>query len=256
MLREERLKEIERILREKGRVEVGNLSRIFNVTEMTVRRDLDELATQQIAVRSHGGAIIHSDRLLAERPYELRILMNREEKEKIAEAGLSFINDGDKIFIDSSTTGYCLAHSIPNEKRLLIVTGTLSTAVELNNRPNLQVVFIGGDLEKETGSSKGYFAELMINAMNFDIAFIGVPKITPAGILTTSSIDELMIKKAVIKKAKKVIVLVDSSKIGEPDFLELCHISKIDTIITNKGIDEGFLQTCEEEGVEVVLTDV
>ncbi|WP_066190899.1 DeoR/GlpR family DNA-binding transcription regulator [Gracilibacillus timonensis] len=255
MLREERLKEIERILHEKGRVEVSNLSRMFNVTEMTVRRDLDELATKQIAIRSHGGAIIHSDKILAERPYELRILMNREKKEKIAEAGLSFISDGNKIFIDSSTTGYCLAHSIPNEKRLLIVTGTLSTAVELNNRPNLQVVFIGGDLEKETGTSKGHFAELMINSMNFDVAFIGVPKITPNGILTTSSVDELMIKKSVIKKAKKVIVLVDSSKVGEPDFLELCHVSEIDTVITNNDIDEEFLNTCKEENVEVILTD-
>ncbi len=148
MLKDERLKEIETMLQTNGKVEVGNLCRIFNVTEMTIRRDLNDLVARNLAVRSHGGAVAAPDTMLTERPYEIRITRNLREKEAIAREALQFIGDGDRVFFDSSTTVYCLARLISNTQKFLAVTDTLSTAMELNARTSLRVVCLGGELKK------------------------------------------------------------------------------------------------------------
>ena len=194
MLKDERLKEIETMLQTNGKVEVGNLCRIFNVTEMTIRRDLNDLVARNLAVR---------------------------EKEAIAREALQFIGDGDRVFFDSSTTVYCLARLISNTQKFLAVTDTLSTAMELNARTSLRVVCLGGELKKTTGSCTGTFAEQMLKSMYFNTVFIGLPRISKTGVLSTSSMSELSIKRAAIDHASQVIVLADSSKIGEPDFLAI-----------------------------------
>lgn len=256
MLREERLREIEAILRKTGMVEVSKLSKIFNVTEMTIRRDLDDLVQRKIAIRSHGGAILPPDNILTERPYEMRIKINRAEKEAIAKEAVKLIQSGDRVFFDSSTTVFCLAQMIANTQNLLVVTDTLITATELNSRTNVKVICLGGEVQKETGSCAGPFAENMIRSMNFNYAFIGVPRISMNGILSTSSISELNIKKAAMERARKVVVLVDSSKLGEPEFLEVGHLSQIDTLITDSKIPPEFVDYCKSCNVQVIVAKV
>ncbi|GIP59803.1 DeoR/GlpR family DNA-binding transcription regulator [Paenibacillus sp. FSL W8-0186] len=256
MLREERLREIEDMLKSNGMVEVAKLSRLFNVTEMTIRRDLDDLVQRKIAVRSHGGAMLPPDNVLSERSYEMRIMVNREEKEAIAREALALINEGDRVFFDSSTTVYCLAQLISNTQNLLVVTDTLSTANELMSRSRVKVICLGGELQKETGSCAGPFAEQMIECMNFNTAFIGLPRISMNGVLSTSSISGLRIKQAAIQRSKKVVILIDSSKLGDPEFLEVGHLSEVDTVITDSNIDPSFVTYCKSINVNVIIAKV
>lgn len=256
MLREERLREIGEMLRKVGRVEVAQLARVFKVTEMTIRRDLDELVEKNLAVRSHGGAILPPDNILSERSYETRILINRPEKEAIALIAASLIQDGSRVYFDSSTTVFCLAQMLSNAQNALIVTDTLATANELNSRSRVKVICLGGELQKETGSCAGPFAEQMLQQMNLDIAFIGLPKVSRDGVLSTSSISEFKLKQVAIKRSRTVVLLIDSSKLGEPEFLEVGHLSDVDIVITDDKIDREFVDYCQTLGVEVKIAKV
>lgn len=252
MLKDNRLKEIEEMLHQYGKVEVSSLCRIFNVTEMTIRRDLNELERRNLAIRSHGGAIL-PDNILSERPYELRMTHNLQEKDAIAKEALPLIEDGCTVFFDSSTTVYYLARLITNSHNFLVVTDTITTALELNSRANVKVICLGGELKKTTHSCSGLFAEQMLESMHFNIAFIGVPSISYDGILSTSSISELSIKQTVMKHSSSTVILADSSKLGSSDFLKFGHISECDTIITDSNIPREFVDYCTNQGVRVII---
>lgn len=245
MLKTERLKQIESMLKKEGKVEVAALCQRFNVTEMTIRRDLNALVEQKIAVRSHGGAMLDVDHILNERSYDLRVHYHQAEKEAIAKAAFPMITDGARIFFDSSTTAYCLTKLIGSEQSFLAVTDTLTTAMALNARPNVKVICLGGELKKTTCSCAGLFAEQMLAAMHFDVAFIGLANVSPAGIMTTSSMSELSIKQTVIRNSDRAVVLADSSKLGAPEFLRIGSLAEVDDFITDANIPAPFIELCK-----------
>lgn len=256
MLKSERLSQIQTMLNEYGKVEVNNLCRIFHVTEMTIRRDLNELENKHLAIRSHGGAIVPPDSGLGERPYDVRIRSHLKEKEAIAKAALPLIPDGSRIFFDSSTTVYCLARLITNDQRLVVVTDTLSIALELNTRTNINVICLGGELQKNTNSCSGMFAEQVLDSMHFDYAFIGLYGITEDGSLSTTSTHEFSLKRKVMEHSDHTALLFDSSKLGSPSFFKMGCLSEIQTIITDSNIPRTFVKTCQKSGVEVILAPV
>lgn len=257
VLKDERLQQITDMLKTNGKVEVSNLCRLFNVTEMTIRRDLGELADKKVAIRSHGGAILTPDNILSESPYEIRITHKLKEKQAIAKEALPFIKDGDRVFFDSSTTVYCLARLVNNAQKFLAVTDTLSTALELNARTDLKVVCLGGELKKTTGSCTGIFAENMLDTMHLNTAFIGLPNISPQGILSTSSTSELAIKRIILSHTDRVIVLADSSKLGPADFLSIGHLSEVSVLISDTGLPRDFVDYCNGlKNVQLLLVPV
>ncbi|HIU76602.1 MAG TPA: DeoR/GlpR transcriptional regulator [Candidatus Pelethocola excrementipullorum] len=256
MLKSERLEQIQTMLEEYGKVEVSSLCRIFDVTEMTIRRDLNELEKRKVAIRSHGGAILPPEKILGERPYNSRISSHLKEKEAIAQAALPLLEDGSKYFFDSSTSVYALARLINNTQNFLVVTDTISTALELNSRKNLEVICLGGELQKNTNSCTGVFAEQMLKNMFFDYAFIGLYGVSEDGILYTTSTMEYSLKRLILDHSKKTIVLIDSSKLGPPSFLQIGTISEIDTIITDSNIPQSFVNFCRNAGTNLIIADV
>lgn len=253
MLREERIREILLILKNNGKVEIPNLCRLFNVTEMTARRDLNHLAKNDLAIRSYGGAISIANDVFSEQPYQIRINYNLKAKEAIAKAALQFIKDKNKLFFDSSTTVYCLARILTNENNLLITTDMLSTAIELNTRKNIEVICLGGELQKNTVSCMGVFAEKMLDNMHFDTCFIGISSISDIGSLSTSSISEFSIKRKVISRSKKVIILADNSKFGKLDFLEISNLKEVDLLITDTDVSKDMIQYCEDNDIKIII---
>lgn len=253
MLKSERLAQIQTMLNEYGKVEVNNLCRIFDVTEMTIRRDLNELEKKNLAIRSHGGAIAPPESALSERPYQMRINSHLKEKAAIAKAALPLIHDGSKVFFDSSTTVFCLARLITNSQNLVIITDTLSTALELNTRPNINVICLGGELQKNTNSCAGMFAEKILDTMHFDYAFLGLYGISEDGRLSTTSTHEFSLKRKVMERSDHIVLMVDSSKLGAPNFLQMGHISEAQTLITDSNMAKSFIETCQKEKVEVII---
>ena len=241
------------LLKNHGTVEVANLCRMFQVSEITIRRDLYELREQNLIVRSHGGAVLPPDSGASERAYELRLTRRVSEKKAIAREALKLIQDGDRVFFDSSTTVYTLAKLVDNSQRFSVVTDTLPTAMELNYREHVRVICLGGELKKSTGSCVGMFAEQVLSCMYFDTAFIGLPSISREGIMSVSSDTELEIKKLVTSRSSRLVVLADSSKLRRPDFFELGGIGMADILITDSAMPEDFVQFCREKGTEVIL---
>lgn len=253
MLKKERQKKIVSTVREMGAVDIKTLAGKFNVAEMTIRRDLEELDTQRRIIRTHGGATAINDNVLSENPYEVRAQRHIKQKEQIAQLALSFINNGDKVFFDSSTTVLCLAKLLTNSHDFLIVTDTLTTALEANKNKNTKVICLGGELKKSTGSCVSYLAEQALESMNFTTAFLSAPIISLDGTVSLSSISELSIKKKVMAHAAKCILMIDSSKLSAPDFLRFASISDFDTIITDSGIPQEFIALCNESNVNILV---
>lgn len=256
MLKSDRLSQIQTMLNEYGKVEVSNLCRIFNVTEMTIRRDLNELENKNLAIRSHGGAIAPPENALSERPYNIRINSHLKEKEAIAKLALPLIPDGSTVFFDSSTTVYCLARLLTNNQNLVIVTDTLSTALELNTRTNIHVICLGGELQKNTNSCAGMFAEKMLDSMHFDYAFMGLYGISEDGCLSTTSTVEFSLKRKAMDQAAHTVIMIDSSKLGTPNFLQMGNVSEIQTLITDSNMPASFIETCKNANVNVLIAPV
>ena len=119
--------------------------------------------------------------------------------------------------------------------------------------PRGRVVCVGVVFKHTTGSCTGTFAEQMLKSMYFNTVFIGLPRISKTGVLSTSSMSELSIKRAAIDHASQVIVLADSSKIGEPDFLAIGNLSEVDVLITDSKIPADFVRYCESIGVRTII---
>ena len=253
MLKEERQQEIINILNASGYVEVSQLCRLFQVTEMTIRRDLNELSQRKVLVRSHGGAILPPDTATNESPYAVRILDNLDAKKAIAGEALKFVRDGERIYFDSSTSVYCLAQILSNSQIFLAVTDTVFTAMELMTRTQIKVVLIGGELQKTTGACTGVFADEMYERMSFDTAFIGVSNISADGQITTGSLDEFKAKRCIIQRSRKVVLLADSSKIGGDGFLRTCSLKEIDAIITDSGVSPNFVSFCKKQKIRLIV---
>ncbi|MDO4277903.1 MAG: DeoR/GlpR family DNA-binding transcription regulator [Lachnoclostridium edouardi] len=256
MLKSERLLQIQAMLNKYGKVEVSNLCRIFNVTEMTIRRDLNQLEKQNLAIRSHGGAIALRDNADPQRLHYMEISSHMAEKEAIAAAAMPLIPNGSRLFFDSSTTVYCLARCLANTQNLLVVTDTLTTALELNSRTNIHVMCLGGELQKNTNSCSGIFAENMLHSMRFDYAFIGLYGISADGYLSTPSTSEFSLKRTVIEHSAHTVVLIDSSKLVAPNFLQLGHISEIDTIVTDSNAPQSFIDNCKQHDTNLIIANV
>ena len=256
MLKKNRLDQILEILRSKGAVEVSMLCRIFGVTEMTIRRDLNELAEKKLILRTHGGGILPEDNILIEKPYEIRSLKNIDEKNAIAETALRFIRDGQKIILDSGSTIFSLAKLLNNKNQIMVITNANNIAAELNMRTNISVISIGGELRKNAFSCVGYFAEEMLKKIRADLGFIGVNGIDKNGEIYCGSIVEVGVKSAIIQSAEYTILLADSSKIGKSDFASFGNLKMVDCLITDSKAPVDLIKKYEESGIKVILAEV
>ena len=256
MLKQKRLEQIQELLNSSGSVEINQLCRLFNVTEMTVRRDLEELARKGGITRTYGGAVLSQDNILVEKPFESRMRSNYEEKHLIAQIALPLLEDGSKVFFNSSSTIFALANILDNAHRLIIVTDAINIANELKTRNNISVIQLGGEVRKNTVSCIGYFAEEMLKQFRFDAAFIGINAIDCNGKLYCRSINEKGIYQNVFASSKKIIVLADSTKLGQQDFTYVAEINEIDTLITDSNISKDLYKRYTEMGVNILVAQL
>lgn len=147
MLVPERHKKIVQIINDKKNVRVNELSKLFAVTEETIRRDLEKLEAKNKLQRTHGGAVAMDDSDDDEIPFNDRQVLNRNEKMDVAKVAVSLIDEQDIIFLDASTTALYLAKLLPNME-LTVLTNSLLVASELANRSKIQVIMTGGTLSK------------------------------------------------------------------------------------------------------------
>jgi DeoR/GlpR family transcriptional regulator of sugar metabolism len=252
LLPDERRRLIAGRLRQHGSVSVAGLEAEFGISPMTARRDLDELERRGVARRTHGGAVLpalsgHEDSFLQ------RIEVAIEEKERLADAALELIEPGEAIFVDSSTTGYVAARRIVRENlRCTLLTNSVPVMRLVSEVDARQVEMIGagGTLRKLTRSFVGPQAVRAIESHFADHVLFSVRGLTADGFLTDPDPLESEVKRAMIRRARQAVLLVDGSKFDRPALTQIAHAEDISMILV-ANVAEAALKPLVRAGVDV-----
>ena len=256
---EERRKKIIDILQNTGRVDVSSLAESFGTSKETIRRDLRILEETHQLQRTHGGAIVQTSASdyseYSELPVNLRSTLNVEDKKAICRLAASKIHDGDTIFVDNSTTCIYLCQYLPRDKQMTILTNSIPFINECAKIPNpdLTVICLGGILK---GSNLSLYGNLtMKNAMEYipSKAFVSCTGIISASQITDFGIQEIDVKRAVLKNSKEVFLLADHSKFRSAGQVYLGTFSDIDYLITDKHADFSYLDLSDELREKILI---
>lgn len=241
------------LVRREGEVSMAKLSKHFpDVSEMTLRRDLEYLDRMGQVVRVHGGAkSIESIVGKTEELYAQRLVHNVESKNVIARKALELLEPNTSLFLDSGTTTTALARIMP-DKEFRIFTSGLTCALELARLQNSSVDLVGGTLNKVSLSTYGSRALHQLENVNFDITFLGVTGFTLKAGFTTGLLEDCQLKQGTMKKASKVVLLMDSSKIGKVKTYTFANLDDVDIVIVDDDIDEAYVEEIKKREVEVI----
>jgi DeoR family transcriptional regulator of aga operon len=235
-----------------GFVTVNDLSQEFNVSLVTIRKDLKLLEERNLLFRSHGRAI-PADPYVAEHPVNIKERVHATEKRRIAIEAGSNLETNESIIIASGTSVIEFAKHIKKTEGLTVLTASLDTALILSENPNIDVIQLGGTIRRSSSSVVGPISEKMLSELTFSKLFLGVDGIDIEYGLTTTNIMEASLNKQMIKAAQKIIILADSSKFGKKGFGRICGIEDVDQIITDRGIDESTKNKLIELGIDVTI---
>lgn len=237
MLPAQRHQQIYELIHTKGSMRVKELSQLFDVTEETVRRDLDSLEAEGKIRRSHGGAVrIREDN--EEIPYRQRETQNVLEKEAIASAALRYISVGDKIALDASTTAWHVAQAMPDFP-VTVLTNSLWIAMELASRDKVEVISTGGIVHSKSLSYVGPLAEETLGQFHVNKAFLSCKGLHTEYGVSESNPLQALVKRKMMDISDSVYILADHSKIQVRDFTRVASLQEIDVLITdNKAAHE------------------
>lgn len=236
-----RMEQILDFLSATGFGSVSQLAASLNVSEMTIRRDLDKLETEGKIRRTHGGAITEK-RTQIELNFRSRQLRQSDQKDIIAKLAVDLIQPGQSIFMDAGTTILAMAKKLKMDqkpKNLRIITNSLAIQSEFMNEPLIEVITTGGKILPHTLSLVGPLAQENIASMRFDWAFLGTGGIDLQRGLTHSTMEEIPIKQAAADSAIKVVVLADHTKFGYNALSLFMPNDKVDVIVTDCYIDKA-----------------
>ena len=249
MQQPERLGAILERLSADGTISVAELATSFDVSAATIRRDLRLLESQRLLDRTHGGAIPQG--VLYELPLRYKSARQHQEKLRIAREAASRVLDGWAVGLTGGTTTSEVARALVERQRLTVVTNALNIASELAVRPNLKLVVTGGVARAESYELVGPIAEASLEGLNLDIVFLAVNGISPAAGLTTHHEIEARTNRALVGRARQVIVVADSSKLGAVAFARICELADVDELITDEGADRETLAALKESGLMI-----
>lgn len=235
-----------------AKVEVHELAQLLEVSEVTIRKDLQELEQLSFLKRVHGGAI-SAHRTKWNPSLENRLEVHSNGKLAIAKAALEFIRDGDTLILDAGTTTLALARSLRGRKRnLTIITNSLPVMTELSNT-DFDIVALGGMLRQHSLAIIGPMTITELSKLHADIAFIGATSASPERGLCTPNLIEAETKAAMVRASSERIAMVDHSKVGQASLAPFAKWSDIQVLITDETLDLQFAQDLQQQDVRVVV---
>lgn len=252
MLKRERLHKIVEMVNSQGIITVNEVINELNVSDMTVRRDLDELDKAGKVVRIHGGAQSISYSINQELSHTEKKGLQINEKMKIAELAASHIDDGDTIFLGPGTTIELLAQNLIN-KRIRIITNNYPVFDILKHSDSADIILTGGDFRKNTGALVGPLTNSNLRRLNFTKSFISANGIRNESICTYS-IEEGEAQEIALNNSRTKYLLVDNKKINKDDFYVFYNLHDIDHLITDGSINKD-VQKHYEQYVNVIVTN-
>jgi DeoR family fructose operon transcriptional repressor len=249
----ERQQAMAELVTRRGRVSVADLAVEFGVTTETVRRDLDTLEDMRLVRRVHGGALPADSFTVLEAGLSDRGLSHPEEKRRIAEAALAFLPAADAaVILDAGTTTVLLAEMLPKDHRIIAITHAIPVAARLADQPNVELHLLPGLVRANTHAAVGVETVAALARVRAEVAFVGTNGITLEHGLSTPDHTEAATKAAIIGSAQQVVVLADSSKLGQERTVRFADLADIDVLVTDVGADAGQVGALREAGVHVV----
>jgi len=248
----ERRLRISELLMDQGAVRVQALSDLFMVSEVTIRNDLDIMARDGQLRRHRGGAVATSPPNLSI-AFEQRASLNLEKKRQIGRVAAQLVDAEDTIIMDSGTTLAEMAKSLNISDPVTVVTNALNVASQVGALPNALVILTGGTLNRETISTFGPQTERSLSDHVVRKAFLGIQAIEPELGLTDTSIEIAHVKQAMIRAARRVILLADSSKWRRAAFVKVAALSAIHTVVTDSDLPDDARAAFEHVGIEVIV---
>lgn len=241
-------------LREKGKVSIPQLIHEMKVSGVTIRKDLKLLEEKNLLYRTRGGGSMNNPYAI-ERPINEKEFIKSEEKKRIAKAALQLIGQNDSIVIGSGTTVFELARQLHPEKRITVITPALKVSLELCNRPNVEVLQLGGMVHQSSSSAAGSFAEKILDELSCGVLFLGVDGIDLEHGFTITNITEASLNQKMIGLAQTVVVMADSSKFDRRGLGKICNFEQVDYIITDHEVDPNTIAQIEKNGVQVIIAE-
>ncbi|EEP29283.1 MULTISPECIES: DeoR/GlpR family DNA-binding transcription regulator [Shuttleworthella] len=249
MLAMERRNLILEKLQEEKKVVVNALARQFDVSEETIRRDLDKLEQDGVCTKSYGGAVFNENTTI-DMPFNVRTKNHVQGKQKIAALVAGMIEEGDHIILDASSTAVFIAKEIKEKEHLTVITNSIEIMIELSNVSGWDVISSGGRLKPGDLALIGPRALGGLSAFNVEKAFFSCKGVDAERGLTDSDDQLTQTKQVLMKSAQKKVVTVDSSKFERVAFAKICDIRDVDVIVTDQKPSESWLSFLKRNHVE------
>lgn len=257
MSRDARWKALLELLVERGRLDVEDAAAELAVSAATIRRDLDQLAEQQMLVRTRGGAVVHG--VSYELPLRYKTARQATEKERIARAVAELVAPGEAVGLTGGTTTTEVARALAvradlatGSPALTVVTNALNIANELAVRPQFKIVVTGGVARPQSYELVGPLVDGVLGQITLDVAVLGVVAFDARHGAAAHDEAEAAINRLLCERAARVVVAADSSKLGGRAFARICAAELVDTLVTDAAAEPEAVRAFEEAGVRVM----
>jgi DeoR/GlpR family transcriptional regulator of sugar metabolism len=226
-----------------------DLSQHINVSDDTIRRDLQELAEAGKVIKVHGGALSPS---FHNGHHTSREVYSYTQKKIIAQKAVSLIKDGMFVLTGGGTTIIELARALPPTLHATFISGSIPAIFEYMNHPNIDVIAIGDKISKNSKITVGLEAVSKIRQLKADLCFLGINAINIENGVSDNDWDVVQIKKAMVESAQRLVCLTIAEKINSQQPIQVCECSKIDTLITELLPDDPILEPYKNAGIKVL----
>lgn len=250
LLKVQRQAQIRRLVEEQGQVTVTELSPLFNVSEATIRRDLEECSDRGWVRRTHGGAV-KVERAVKEPPIIDRVQKNAAAKARIGQKAAEMIQNGETIFFGSGTTVLEIVKHLPQEIVLTVITNSLLLIDELVSRPNIDIIVIGGMLRRSELSMVGHIANQAVKEFRADRVFMGIHAIDVIHGFTNDFLPEAVVDREIIKIAPEIVFVADHEKFSKVSTVLVTSANVVDVIITDNETPEEIVSTFRDMMIKV-----
>lgn len=241
-----------KLLKDNGQVSVTELSKMLNVSEVTIRKDLYYLEKQNFLIRTHGGAM-KNDYLVHDQHFEEKGKQYSAEKRRIGEVAAQMVEDGESLMLDAGSTVMQIARNLHNKKGLIVLTPAINIALELIRIPEIQIMVMGGILRNTSAAVVGSYAETMVKEHFCSKLFLAADGFDPSFGLTTTNAMEAHLNRMMIDSAQETIVVIDSSKFGRRGLSRICGIEHIDVVITDSGVSDNMKTMLKDSNIKIIV---
>lgn len=231
---------------------VSEISKALGCSQITVRRDLEELEARKIINKVHGAAVLAKNWTIEPSFYE-RVDAVSDAKQRIGKAAAALITTDTVIFLDAGTTTLAAARNLPEDLRCTCITTGVQTASELCRKPNTSIILVGGNVHHNSLSATGDETIAQIREYNADFAFLSTRGISCSRGTFEPYLPLVEVKKAMASMAKKVVVLADHTKFGVDSLRLTIPIDGIDILVTDEGASRQHLDEIRAAGIELIV---